>query len=86
MMDQSQIECLQAFYEAHILTEVRVSPCVLLAYDVHLYLKQIREKMREMGKLSGVEIEPATQTALLDQSISLAGVIGGGVPGGMCTH
>lgn len=38
--------------------------------------------MREMGSLSGVEIEPPQQTKLLDESISLAGVIGGGVPGG----
>ena len=38
--------------------------------------------MREMGKLSGVEIEPKQQTQLLDASVSIAGVIGGGVPGG----
>jgi hypothetical protein len=39
--------------------------------------------MREMGRLSGVEIEPEQQTKLLDASVSMAGVIGGGVPGGM---
>jgi phosphomevalonate kinase len=38
--------------------------------------------MREMGNLSGVEIEPEQQTQLLDASVSMAGVIGGGVPGG----
>jgi phosphomevalonate kinase len=38
--------------------------------------------MREMGKLSGVEIEPEKQTQLLDASVSMAGVVGGGVPGG----
>ena len=38
--------------------------------------------MREMGQLSGVEIEPEQQTNLLDASVSMAGVIGGGVPGG----
>jgi hypothetical protein len=38
--------------------------------------------MREMGSLSGVEIEPEQQTKLLDASVSMAGVIGGGVPGG----
>jgi hypothetical protein len=38
--------------------------------------------MREMGQLSGVEIEPEQQTKLLDASVSMAGVIGGGVPGG----
>jgi hypothetical protein len=40
--------------------------------------------MREMGSLSGVEIEPEKQTQLLDASVSMAGVIGGGVPGGTC--
>ncbi|KAI9459088.1 Phosphomevalonate kinase [Russula earlei] len=62
-MQQEQSTCLEAFYEAHLLTE------------------QIRAKMREMGKLSGVEIEPEQQTKLLDASVSMAGVIGGGVPG-----
>jgi phosphomevalonate kinase len=42
--------------------------------------------MREMGRLSGVEIEPEQQTKLLDASVSMAGVIGGGVPGGTCPH
>ena len=37
--------------------------------------------MREMGKLAGVPIEPPEQTALLDTCVSVAGVIGGGVPG-----
>ena len=40
--------------------------------------------MREMGRISGVEIEPEQQTNLLDASVSMAGVIGGGVPGGTC--
>jgi len=40
--------------------------------------------MREMGRLSGVEIEPEQQTKLLDASVAMAGVIGGGVPGGTC--
>ncbi|KAF8502046.1 Phosphomevalonate kinase [Russula emetica] len=62
-MPQAQSTCLEAFYEAHLLTE------------------QIRSKMREMGRLSGVEIEPEQQTKLLDASVSMAGVIGGGVPG-----
>src|ERR1700761_5696257 len=38
--------------------------------------------MRDMGKLSGVEIEPEKQSQLLDASTSMAGVVGGGVPGG----
>jgi phosphomevalonate kinase len=62
-MPPEQALCLEAFYEAHLLTE------------------QIRSKMREMGKLSGVEIEPEKQTQLLDASVSMAGVVGGGVPG-----
>jgi len=37
--------------------------------------------MREMGTLCGVEIEPEQQTKLLDASVTMAGVIGGGVPG-----
>ena len=39
--------------------------------------------MKEMGDLSGVPIEPDEQTKLLDTCVSQAGVIGGGVPGGM---
>ena len=39
--------------------------------------------MKEMGNLSGVPIEPDEQTKLLDTCVSQAGVIGGGVPGGM---
>ncbi|KAI0256085.1 ribosomal protein S5 domain 2-type protein [Lactifluus subvellereus] len=62
-MEEAQSTCLEAFYEAHLLTE------------------QIRSKMREMGKLSGVDIEPEQQTKLLNTSVAMAGVIGGGVPG-----
>lgn len=39
--------------------------------------------MKKMGELSDVPIEPVEQTKLLNSCISLAGVIGGGVPGGM---
>jgi len=46
------------------------------------YMKEIRAQMRQMGTLSGVPIEPVEQTRLLDTCVSLAGVIGGGVPGG----
>lgn len=38
--------------------------------------------MREMGSASDVPIEPPEQTRLLNECVSLAGVIGGGVPGG----
>ncbi|KAJ7462321.1 ribosomal protein S5 domain 2-type protein [Mycena galericulata] len=43
--------------------------------------RAIRNKMREMGALSGVPIEPIEQTNLLDVCFSQPGVIGGGVPG-----
>jgi phosphomevalonate kinase len=55
------------------------------AGSFHKYLspaQDIRAKMREMGDLSEVPIEPKEQTALLDACVSQAGVIGGGVPGG----
>jgi phosphomevalonate kinase len=39
--------------------------------------------MKEMGDLAGVPIEPEEQTKLLDTCVSQAGVIGGGVPGGI---
>ncbi|KAH8107929.1 Phosphomevalonate kinase [Cristinia sonorae] len=41
----------------------------------------IRAHMREMGTLSDVPIEPPEQTQLLNTCVSIAGVIGGGVPG-----
>jgi phosphomevalonate kinase len=39
--------------------------------------------MRQMGVLAGVPIEPPEQTKLLDSCVAQAGIIGGGVPGGM---
>ncbi|KAL4263082.1 Phosphomevalonate kinase [Pleurotus pulmonarius] len=50
-------------------------------YDAHQTSEAIRAKMREMGRLSGVPIEPSEQTKLLDECVRQAGVIGGGVPG-----
>ncbi|KAG8970325.1 phosphomevalonate kinase [Tulasnella sp. 419] len=47
----------------------------------HKLSEEIRSKMREMGNLSGVPIEPSKQTRLLDACVSEPGVIGGGVPG-----
>lgn len=38
--------------------------------------------MKNMGELSEVPIEPTEQSQLLDSCMALAGVIGGGVPGG----
>ncbi|RPD62114.1 Phosphomevalonate kinase [Lentinus tigrinus ALCF2SS1-7] len=49
--------------------------------EVNQTSEEIRAKMREMGKLADVPIEPSEQTALLDACVSVAGVIGGGVPG-----
>ncbi|TBU31556.1 phosphomevalonate kinase [Dichomitus squalens] len=43
--------------------------------------EDIRANMRKMGELSSVPIEPPEQTALLDTCVSVAGVVGGGVPG-----
>lgn len=42
---------------------------------------EIREKIQEMGRESGVEIEPQSQTELLNVLSTLDGVIGGVVPG-----
>ena len=41
----------------------------------------VRELVRDMGRASGVPIEPESQTALLDGLSGLAGVFGGVVPG-----
>ncbi|KAH9920041.1 ribosomal protein S5 domain 2-type protein [Fomitopsis serialis] len=49
--------------------------------QAHQYSEDVRAKMREMGTLSGVPIEPPEQTELLNACVSGAGVIGGGVPG-----
>ncbi|OCH85802.1 Phosphomevalonate kinase [Obba rivulosa] len=49
--------------------------------DTHDLTQAVRAKMREMGELAGVPIEPPEQTELLNACVSRAGVIGGGVPG-----
>ncbi|CAH0477419.1 unnamed protein product [Peronospora belbahrii] len=41
----------------------------------------IRELMREMGTLAGVPIEPPEQTAILDATLAIPGVLLAGVPG-----
>ncbi|KAL9711867.1 phosphomevalonate kinase [Leucoagaricus gongylophorus] len=56
-------------------------PIVEAFYDAHSASQAIRAKMRQMGVLAGVPIEPPEQTKLLDVCVSQAGVIGGGVPG-----
>lgn len=40
-----------------------------------------RSLLRDLGRLADVPIEPSCQTDLLDATIALPGVIGGGVPG-----
>jgi phosphomevalonate kinase len=50
--------------------------------DLEAAFADVREKIREMGKLSGVPIEPQEQTDLLDALTgNVAGVAGGVVPG-----
>ncbi|KAI3619044.1 phosphomevalonate kinase [Moniliophthora roreri] len=50
-------------------------------HEVHEITQMIRDRMRKMGQLADVPIEPTKQTELLDMCVSQAGVIGGGVPG-----
>ncbi|KAK3203631.1 hypothetical protein GRF29_106g111039 [Pseudopithomyces chartarum] len=45
------------------------------------YIEGNRKLIREMGELSGVPIEPAQQTRLLDALTEIEGVVGGVVPG-----
>ncbi|KAF7361881.1 Phosphomevalonate kinase [Mycena venus] len=67
------------------LKEPRSSPAeqtIISAFnEVYQISQAIRGKMREMGTLSGVPIEPIEQTKLLDLCVSQPGIIGGGVPG-----
>lgn len=56
-------------------------PIIALFVETHRILQSIREKMREMGNLAGVPIEPSEQTKLIDACVGQAGIIGGGVPG-----
>ncbi|ETW06980.1 phosphomevalonate kinase, variant 1 [Aphanomyces invadans] len=46
----------------------------------------IRGYLRDMGDLAGVQIEPADQTALIDATMDVPGVLFAGVPGGTFTH
>lgn len=45
-------------------------------------IEDIRRGMRAMSEASQVPIEPPEQSRLLDACSALAGVLGGGVPGG----
>jgi phosphomevalonate kinase len=49
--------------------------------DLTMALEMIRGKIREMSGLSGVPIEPESQTKLLDAVTEVDGVFGGVVPG-----
>ncbi|PHH73678.1 hypothetical protein CDD80_3639 [Ophiocordyceps camponoti-rufipedis] len=49
--------------------------------DVPSAIDAIRSLLREMGRLSNVPIEPASQTELLDAVSAVPGVYGGVVPG-----
>ncbi|KAM0716864.1 hypothetical protein Q7P37_006716 [Cladosporium fusiforme] len=49
--------------------------------SLRLCFKAIRKNIRTMGDKSGVPIEPASQTKLLDACETVQGVIGGTVPG-----
>lgn len=73
---------VETFVEARKTSEVRSALPRIFLLLVTLVRKAIRTHMREMGNLSGVPIEPPEQTELLDACVSIAGVIGGGVPGG----
>ncbi|KAG9253223.1 phosphomevalonate kinase [Emericellopsis atlantica] len=67
---------LQAYNDglASVLNENRTE-------DLTMSLEMIRGKIREMSGLSGVPIEPESQTKLLDAVTELDGVFGGVVPG-----
>lgn len=84
-MSKSDEEIILAFVAVHQLSEVRI--CLLASDPFHdiqtVFCQGIRQKMREMSAAAGVPIEPPEQTELLDACTSGAGVIGGGVPGGM---
>ena len=49
--------------------------------EIRAALRGSRELVREMGTLSGVPIEPESQTELLDALEGIPGVYGGVVPG-----
>ncbi|KAJ7072316.1 ribosomal protein S5 domain 2-type protein [Mycena amicta] len=68
-----------AFIDVHQTSQVCLSTVRISLTSI--YTQAIRERMREMGTLSGVPIEPVEQTELLDLCITQPGVIAGGVPG-----
>lgn len=68
-------------WDANPLQPAEELPIVKAFSEAHEISQEVRSKMKQMGDFSGVPIEPAEQTRLLDICISLPGVVGGGVPG-----
>jgi len=52
-----------------------------VAAELNTAFRAVRQLLREMGQRSGADIEPASQTALLDATAQLEGVVLAGVPG-----
>ena len=78
----AELPVVKAFSEAHNISQVFEIQALRRCLPLNSNLQEVRSKMKQMGDFSGVPIEPAEQTRLLDICISLPGVIGGGVPGG----
>ncbi|KAI8054510.1 Phosphomevalonate kinase [Syncephalis plumigaleata] len=57
------------------------SKTISVLIDIHNTFQQIRRLLREMGELAGVPIEPLDQTQLLDECLTIPGVLMAGVPG-----
>ncbi|KAI3642533.1 hypothetical protein MP228_012088 [Amoeboaphelidium protococcarum] len=64
-----QSEDLYSSYEYYLLCQVRQA------------ISGVRQKMRQLSEYAGVEIEPPTQTELLDRSDEIEGVIASACPG-----
>ncbi|SRR5258708_364058 len=74
---------VNTFYQAHRISQVckTLPSCSSENSCNPKKIQEIRFKMKEMGTLAGVPIEPDEQTRLLDVCVTQAGVVGGGVPG-----
>ena len=56
---------------------------IRLALSVYTCFQAIRRSMKAMGNSAGISIEPDAQTALLDECLTVPGVLMAGVPGGI---
>lgn len=65
----------------HILKLQHPAPSLALFKKVIEFGRWMREALRKMGDLAGVDIEPPSQTALLDECAILNGVLCVGIPG-----